>query len=76
MLLKNKSSNKSQLALMAGLTLGTITTPTLVNAVHASPSIVQAIKQSPFNITNFVTTVEIDFENIKRSHNLTDIFQI
>ena len=55
MLLKNKSSNKSQLALMAGLTLGTITTPTLVNAVHASPSIVQAIKQSPFNITNFVT---------------------
>ena len=55
MLLKNKSSNKSQLALMAGLTLGTMTTPTLVNAVHASPSIVQAIKQSPFNITNFVT---------------------
>ena len=55
MLLKNKSSNKSQLALMAGLTLGTITTPTLVNAVHASPSIVQAIKQSPFSITNFVT---------------------
>lgn len=55
MLLKNKSSNKSQLALMAGLTLGTITTPTLVNAVHASPSIVQAIKQSPINITNFVT---------------------
>ena len=55
MLLKSKSSNKSQLALMAGLTLGTMTTPTLVNAVHASPSIVQAIKQSPFNITNFVT---------------------
>lgn len=55
MLLKNKSSNKSQLALMAGLTLGTITTPTLVNAVHASPSIVQAIKQSPFHITNLVT---------------------
>lgn len=54
MLLKNKSSNKSQLALMAGLTLGTITTPTLVNAVHASPSIVQAIKQSPFHITNLV----------------------
>lgn len=55
MLLKSKSSNKSQLALMAGLTLGTMTTPTLVNAVHASPSIVQAIKQSPFNITNLVT---------------------
>ena len=55
MLLKNKSSNKSQLALMAGLTLGTITTPTLVNAVHASPSIAQAVKQSPFNITNLVT---------------------
>lgn len=55
MLLKSKSSNKSQLALMAGLTLGTITTPTLVNAVHASPSIVQSIKQSPFNITNLVT---------------------
>lgn len=55
MLLKSKSSNKSQLALMAGLTLGTLTTPTLVNAVHASPSIVQAIKQSPFHITNLVT---------------------
>lgn len=55
MLLKNKSSNKSQLALMAGLTLGTLTTPTLVNAVHASPSIAQAIKQSPFHITNLVT---------------------